>query len=946
MKKISLTTVAIILTIISVNLFSIPKVSAVVVSGTAAFSSGVTQKDDSYTFSVTGSPANTKGTLYKQIGSGNWVATPDWITTDSSGNATKGPWTCTNGIDDLAIDVYIKWPDGSITSEAQHSCNYSTAAAGQGTFTISVKIGKANSDTPPSVISNVVDLFPGEDSYFSYDIGQGVGTGMNAKVVTVLTDVKINHEYSLPAGSYIIIFKSQYKDYDKLRRGGNFDLPYYLNISANQHTDLEIPYYVYPDAPLGAKGSGILVHFKGDIVDYKGTHVRDLTPDEISQVQFDVKLFDSTQNFGGPTGAYDNAGRAVEEISYPAKLKDYPDVPGFRKPMSNSICYRMLDIKNPTGYSLYGIGGSVGEGGTWGSAGGNMFCPPYVFTQEIREKYKDLLAEWYLKVPDMTVVFHFTQLGSSQMQKKDFVQFVASSGSGLDFVKRITQTYSDREGLYLEVHDDFRVAKNGNGNKPFPVEYKVAVFNNKPYLFLNALSRIQIYDISSPSSPRLVDDFNLATSLPFSEIKGVDPGFTSPWPEASKMFITDNSPYVLVQLAYAGYKGAAILRLDTEGMTLSGDTKLTSISDGSAIGQYKSSSGKTYFVAMLPSLTNQAYAIFSANSDGSIEIKKTLQAYPTFTQGNYVLKDFSIEGAKIENIGTKNYMFVPISKTQNVSPALKIVDITDPSSISIVASIDLSDNISPMAIDKSTKRIYLGYASYSTVLAGKIDVYDISTITSPKKISTFSDVFDLIKLSDSSQAVVEMKKRLNIPSSQKIIDAASARSTGYWPIAFTVSDGIASISISRGINLSTDPLTSGAYGTEYSDYATQFFQFFVNVKDLSAPKILGMMLSRQIISAATGSGLRSVEENSGNCYNLSASFAVVYRGRYLYRSNCRTADLWEFKNIAATAAPTGGGGGGTGGGTGGGGTSGITSPAPTTFNFNSLLQIFRRILKK
>jgi hypothetical protein len=113
-----------------------------------------------------------------------------------------------------------------------------------------------------------------------------------------------------------------------------------------------------------------------------------------------------------------------------------------------------------------------------------------------------------------------------------------------------------------------------------------------------------------------------------------------------------------------------------------------------------------------------------------------------------------------------------------------------------------------------------------------------------------------------------------------------------------------------------------------------------------------MILSREILNAATGGGIRSVEENPGSCYGSQNLFAVVYRDKYLYRANCRMADIWEFKNIQATAAPKGAAGGSSQ--TSGGGGTNSTAISTTTiqnlqqtlFSFQNLLNIFKRIYAK
>jgi hypothetical protein len=63
-------------------------------------------------YTVTGAPANTCGDLWASRNGAAYVKGAGWICTDSSGSATKGPWS-SNPIDETAY-VYIDW--GSCTS--------------------------------------------------------------------------------------------------------------------------------------------------------------------------------------------------------------------------------------------------------------------------------------------------------------------------------------------------------------------------------------------------------------------------------------------------------------------------------------------------------------------------------------------------------------------------------------------------------------------------------------------------------------------------------------------------------------------------------------------------------------------------------------------------------------------------------------------------------------
>jgi len=59
---------------------------------------------------VTGGPPSTCGDLWVYRNSGPWVETAGWLCTDSSGNATKGPWTWAGQVGDETAYSYIEWP--------------------------------------------------------------------------------------------------------------------------------------------------------------------------------------------------------------------------------------------------------------------------------------------------------------------------------------------------------------------------------------------------------------------------------------------------------------------------------------------------------------------------------------------------------------------------------------------------------------------------------------------------------------------------------------------------------------------------------------------------------------------------------------------------------------------------------------------------------------------
>ena len=75
-----------------------------------------------FTYKVTGAPHNVCGDIYTTR-NGVLQVTTGWICTDSLGQATKGPWTCSTNQTDT--NTYIRWPDGSETSRSEHVCDQS-----------------------------------------------------------------------------------------------------------------------------------------------------------------------------------------------------------------------------------------------------------------------------------------------------------------------------------------------------------------------------------------------------------------------------------------------------------------------------------------------------------------------------------------------------------------------------------------------------------------------------------------------------------------------------------------------------------------------------------------------------------------------------------------------------------------------------------------------------
>lgn len=96
-------------------------ITAAAIVGTAQFSATVNyQLSGNLTYTVTGGPPNTCGEL-NTYRNGAWLYAANWICTNASGNATKGPWTWSGTPSDQTDEpAYIRWPNGDTTNSSLH----------------------------------------------------------------------------------------------------------------------------------------------------------------------------------------------------------------------------------------------------------------------------------------------------------------------------------------------------------------------------------------------------------------------------------------------------------------------------------------------------------------------------------------------------------------------------------------------------------------------------------------------------------------------------------------------------------------------------------------------------------------------------------------------------------------------------------------------------------
>lgn len=94
--------------------------NAIAASGTGVFSDPINwELTPPLYYYVSGGPANTCGESNVQR-NGTWHFSANWLCTDGSGNATKGPWYWSNQTADERAVAFIRWPNNTTTSTDEH----------------------------------------------------------------------------------------------------------------------------------------------------------------------------------------------------------------------------------------------------------------------------------------------------------------------------------------------------------------------------------------------------------------------------------------------------------------------------------------------------------------------------------------------------------------------------------------------------------------------------------------------------------------------------------------------------------------------------------------------------------------------------------------------------------------------------------------------------------
>ena len=96
-------------------------ITAAAIVGSTYFSRLVNyQYSPDLTFTVSWGPPNTCGEL-NSYRNGSWIFGGNWLCTDASGYATKGPWTWAGTPSDQTDEpAFIRWPNGDTTNNANH----------------------------------------------------------------------------------------------------------------------------------------------------------------------------------------------------------------------------------------------------------------------------------------------------------------------------------------------------------------------------------------------------------------------------------------------------------------------------------------------------------------------------------------------------------------------------------------------------------------------------------------------------------------------------------------------------------------------------------------------------------------------------------------------------------------------------------------------------------
>ena len=88
--------------------------------GTSSYTATYNWPGTSFRFIVAGGPPNTCGEIHT-LRNNSWVITGGWLCTDGSGYGVKGPWNVTSSMaDQRDKPTFIKWPDGTQTTETWH----------------------------------------------------------------------------------------------------------------------------------------------------------------------------------------------------------------------------------------------------------------------------------------------------------------------------------------------------------------------------------------------------------------------------------------------------------------------------------------------------------------------------------------------------------------------------------------------------------------------------------------------------------------------------------------------------------------------------------------------------------------------------------------------------------------------------------------------------------
>ena len=843
-------------------------------------------------------------------------------------------------------------------------------AAGTATIEFRGALGNAGPGSPlqyPDDYTYVRDLNASEASQitpFSVDAGSN----------KILNNVRLNTEYAIDAGSYSVgIQKCSTQDHKIgplgfcLMTTDYFGGPIRFDVSAGENKIITLPFYIEPgnialEYPNGKPGN---VHFQADVVDWKGNFIRNLTANEANNVSFIVREFNPFGTYYGGGGLlYEKGelkGDSVPSMPDRAKLMTYNNVKGI--PYNgigpdNSLVYRVLDISSPNGLRPYSMENEVKNYmAVRGHGVGSRFVVPYSLPDAAVGNYvtEGLIKSEYNMTPDAYVTIHFTSSAPntvSGVKKIDKLIYNSVDESGLSFIKRFIQRADDVEYGYMGAHSGSGYP--GEDNRQYPTDAKIVSFNGTKYMFINEGKRIGVFDISNPSSPTLKDEIGLSPST-HDRLGRI----------VYKMSVVDNYPFVFAYVGPGDFYSdlteyVVVIPLDTTSMTFNETLAKVYLSKINTFPHYNTVaeewvSGSVNYLITYPEIDAEHAIPFSRTE---CYTSKTLkQCTDIFGVGGPKLSSrakFSVY--KVDSSGKLSLMYNETDNEKNVTRVssksteshgvvdsylivagiktgidykIRVFDLTNSNNPTIVSEKSIGNDVYSTFIDLHGKNLYVVYTN------NKIGVYSLKDLPTIKQKQDPKDIQNFIGVSDDNKILKEVKDYLNIPNdSFNFFDKIKN-------VSFASDYNVALVSVLiDSANLNDVP--SG--NIDDSDFIHMDVpQFVVNLSDVSAPKLLGVIFPRQIDKRYGGEfvgvgGADILAPYTNAVFGRKEMIAI--NGSTLYRMTIGNADVWSISGgsfIPPDDKPPVDDDGGDG-------TPPRISTGRSLFSPSNLLRFFRRIL--